>query len=61
MILDERALRDDMKFEYYAAYFSEGFGPPLIESMEIENASTEELLQIAARMGIDLSEYMYEE
>lgn len=57
MTIDIDALREDMKNECYGAFFGGGFGGALIESFDIEDASSEELVQMAQRQGINLNKY----
>lgn len=57
MTIDIDALREDMKNECYGAFFGGGFGGALIESLDIEDASPEELVQMAQRQGINLNKY----
>ena len=60
MTIDIDALREDMKNECYGAFFGGGFGGALIESFDIEDASPEELVQMAQRQGITLNKYRVE-
>ena len=57
MNIDIDQLREDMKLDCYAAYFGAGFGAAIIESFEIDDASPEELIDMAEQRGIDLSKY----
>ena len=57
MIIDIDSLREDMQEESFAAFFGGGSGGALIESFEIENASDEELIQMALDNGIRLEDY----
>lgn len=57
MIIDVDSLRGDMQEESLAAYFGGGIGGALIESFEIENASDEELIQMAIDNGIRIEDY----
>ena len=41
----------------YAAFFVGDFGGALAESVDIENASDEELIEMAERQGIDLRRF----
>lgn len=51
-------LRRDMIDDDMGAFFGGGFGGALIDSFDVENASPEELIEMARRKGIDLSDYM---
>ena len=55
--VDVDRLRDDMRDECLGAYFGGGFGAALIESFEIDRASSEKLVKMAQRKGIDLRRY----
>ena len=57
MTIDIDALRGDMRNECYGAFFGGGFGGVLIESFDVEDASPEELVQMAQRKGINLNKY----
>ena len=60
MIIDVDKLRDDMLQEDLGAFFGGGFGGALVEAVDIERASDEELVEMAQRQGIDLSKYEVE-
>ncbi len=60
MIIDVDKLREDMLNEDYGAFFVGGFGGALAESVEIERASDEELVDMALQQGIDLRKYEVE-
>ena len=51
---DYAVLRRKVTDELEGAYFAGGFGGALMESIEAETASDEELLRIARRNGIRL-------
>ena len=57
MIIDVDKLRDDMLNEDLGAFFGGGFGGALVEAVDVERASDEELVEMAQRQGIDLSRY----
>ena len=59
MEIDIDKLREDLLDEYNAAYFAGGFGAAIFDITRIENASPEELIQIARENHIDLSNYTY--
>lgn len=50
-------LREDLKQECYGAFFGAGFGGALLESVDIERMSPEELVELALQRGIDLAKY----
>ena len=57
MIIDVDSLRRDMQEKSLAAFFGGGIGGALMDSFEIENASDEELIQMALDNGIRLEDY----
>ena len=61
MIIDVDKLRDDMLQEDLGAFFGGGFGGALMEAVDVERASDEELVEMAQRQGIDLRRYEVDE
>ncbi|MCI9636399.1 MAG: hypothetical protein HFG77_08395 [Hungatella sp.] len=57
MTIDIEKLREDLKEECLGAFYGGGFGGALMESFDIENASPEELVDMARENGIDLRRY----
>ena len=55
--IDYDRLRRDLADECLAAYFGGGIGPALFESLDIEEASEEELVKIAGQYGFILEKY----
>lgn len=55
--IDIDRLRNDLRNECLGAYFGGGFGGAVIESIDVERASPEELVEIAKNKGIDLRKY----
>ena len=55
--IDVDKLREDMLQNCYGAFFVADLGGVLVESVEVENASPEELVEMAIRQGIDLRRY----
>ena len=55
--IDTEALRRAVKEECYGAAFGGGFGGALIESVDADRASTQELVEMARRWGIDPDRY----
>lgn len=60
MIIDVDKLREDMRNEDLGAFFGGGFGGALVEAIDIEKASDEELVDMALKQGIDLRKYEVE-
>lgn len=61
MFFDIDGLRNDLEDDSYAAFFAGGYGGAMIEAMEIEEASDEEVIRSAQQRGFDLSKYEYED
>jgi len=61
VIIDVDKLRDDMLQEDLGAFFGGGFGGALVEAVDVERASDEELVEMAQRQGIDLRRYEVDE
>lgn len=57
MCIDLQALWADMQQECYSASFGAGIGGALIESIDVDRAVLNELIEIACRWGLDPSEY----
>ena len=57
MLFDIDGLREDLEDDCYGAFFGGGYGGAMIEAMEIEDASDEELIRVAREKGIDLGRY----
>ena len=55
--IDYDRLRRDLADECMAAFICGGVGPALLDSLDIEKASDEELLRIAGRYAFDLDKY----
>lgn len=60
MIIDIDRLKEDLHEDSYGAYFSGGYGGAIIEAMEIEEDSDEEIIMKAEKNGIDLQDYIIE-
>ena len=60
MIIDIERLKEDLQEDSYGAYFSGGYEGALIENMEIEEDSDEEIIMKAEKNGIDLQDYIIE-
>lgn len=53
VMIDIDALRDAVRDECLAAHFGGGIGPGLLEAFDADRASPQELIDMAARWGID--------
>ena len=58
--IDIEKLRDDIKDMCYGAFFSGRYGAALMECVDAESASPEELIKIAQGLGIRIEEYAME-
>lgn len=56
-VIDTDRLKEDMKNDSLGAYYGGGFGGALMESFDVDSASSDELIRKAQRQGIDLREY----
>ncbi len=56
--IDYERLKNDIQSEIMGAFWGAGFGGALSEAAEIENATDEELLEVAREQGIDISQYV---
>lgn len=50
-------LREDLINDDMGAFFGGGFGGALMESFDVENASEDELIEMARRRGFELDNY----
>lgn len=57
MEIDIERLREDIKQDYYGAFFVGGFGAALFESFDVDKATPKELIDIARKRGVDLRDY----
>ena len=55
--IDYEKLRRDLTDECMAAFTCGGIGPALLDSLDVEKASGEELERIAGRYGFNLGKY----
>ena len=58
MTIDTDRLREVLKQECYGAFFGSGFGGAMVEAIDIERASVEELIEMAREKGIDLNDFL---
>lgn len=56
-MIDVDKLREDLKKEYLGAYFGGGFEAALIEALEIDNISDEDVINMANRYGCNIHMY----
>ena len=57
MNIDFDKLRQDL-LDYFGTAMTMGFGAAIIDISKIENASNEELINIAKQNGFDLNKYV---
>ena len=55
--IDIDRLRDDIREECLGACFGGGYGAALMESFDVDDATLEELVEVAKSLGIDLRRY----
>ena len=58
MEIDVDRLRRDLIASLKAAYFVGGFGAALVERVELEGASDDEIVAIALQKGMNLQKYV---
>mgnify|MGYP006960464991 FL=1 len=56
--IDINKLKKDLKDYYEAAYFTLGYGAALMDSIDIDKLSDEELINKAIDNGINLENYI---
>lgn len=59
MYIDYDRLRNDLENESLGAFFGGGFGGALIQSFDVQNASDDELIEMAERANFNLNKYRY--
>ena len=57
MTIDIDKLKEDLQNDRLGAFFGGGFGGAQMEAFDIEDATHEELLEIAVRNGANLEDY----
>ena len=57
MDIDVDALRRDLK-DYYGSAMCSGFPMAVVELTQVQNASPQELVDMAQRAGVDLGRYL---
>lgn len=55
--IDVERLRKDMHDECMGAYFGGGFGAALIESFDVDRATSGQLVEMAQSQGVNLRNY----
>ena len=56
-MIDYEALREAVKDECFAAYYGGGIGPALMDALNADDMSPEELVKTARRWGVDVGRY----
>lgn len=59
--IDIDQLRNDLREDCLGAYFGGGFGAAFIESFDVDRATTEQLVEMAQRQGINLCIYRWKD
>lgn len=57
IVINVDKLRRDLSDDSLGAFFGGGFGGALIEAIDIERASDEQIVEIARKRGIDFRKY----
>lgn len=61
MTIDIEKLRETLKQDLQGAYFGGGFGAALMEAMDMDRASPEDLVRLAGEKGLDLGRFQIPE
>ena len=56
-MIDYEALREALRDECYAACFGGGIGPALMDALNVDDMSPEELVKTARMWGIDIDRF----
>lgn len=56
--IDVDGLRKDLESYYMSGFIVTGFGAAFMEASSVKNASDEELIEMAQKVGFDLSKYI---
>ncbi len=59
--IDVDELREDLREECLGAYFGGGYGAAMVEAVDVDHASPEELVQMAIDKGFDLRRYQVDD
>ena len=58
-MIDYEALREALRDECFAAYYGGGIGPALMDALNVDDMSPEELLRLAREWGVDVRRYTF--
>ena len=61
MTIDIEKLRETLKQDLQGACFAGGFGAALMEAMDMDRASPEDLVRLAGEKGLDLGRFQIPE
>ena len=56
-MIDYEALREALRNECYAAHFGGGIGPALMDALNVDDMSPEELVKTARTWGVDVGRF----
>lgn len=56
--IDINKLKQDLKDYYESAYFTLGYGAALMQSLDIDNPSDEEIINKAIENGLNIENYI---
>ena len=56
-MIDYEALREALKNECLAACFGGGIGPALLDALDVDDMSPEELVKAARKWGVDVGRF----
>lgn len=56
-MIDYEALRETLRDECFAAHFGGGIGPALMDALDVDDMSPEELVEAARTWGVDVGKF----
>ena len=56
-MIDYEALREVLRNECFAAYYGGGIGPALMDALNVDDMSSEELVESARTWGVDIDRF----
>lgn len=56
-MIDYDALREALKDECFAACFGGGIGPALLDALDVDDMSPDELVRTARKWGLDINRF----
>ena len=57
-MIDYDALREELRDECFAAYYGGGIGPALMDALNVDDMTPEELVKTAQLRGVDINRFI---